>query len=167
MKITGCSAAAINSVINISLDGLRESNHRARRGQPRVVVRSDAESIVIGLQLLGTGQTHEAIKAVILRSEIKRILAGRARLLVLEASGVLSAFDEISGELLQAMKAQNSMPIIMVDLRSIREKVEAAIEYCAVHRWGFDKSKLGQIAKSQAEIMAKRDAFIARQKAPV
>lgn len=165
--VTGCSYAAINTVIGKPLAGLPDNPHPVKRGRPRVVSRSEAGSIVVGVQLYEAGQTTDAIRSVVMHPDFARILAGDARLLVLEASGTLSAFDEIDDDLRRAMEVQNSMPMTMVDLRSVRERVEAAIDYCEVHRWGFDRSKLGQIAKSQAEIKQARDAFIAIQKATV
>jgi hypothetical protein len=166
--VSGCTFATLNTVINKALAGLPDNPHPIKRGRPRVVSRSEAGRILVGAQLYeGGGTTLDMIRPIVRHPAFDRIMDGRARLLVRESSGALSTFEEIDDELLAAMRAQRSWPTTMLDLRPIREMVDAAIEYCETHRWGFDHSKLGDLAKTQAEIKAARDEAFARQKAGV
>lgn len=154
-----------NTLIRHTFDGLPDNKHRVNASGSRVLFRSEAELLVIAIDLHNFGISPRAIKAVVARDDAERITSTKARLMVLDTLGAISFYDEIDDGLLAAMRAQNCLPVIMLDLHHVKRRVQQAIEHTEVRRWNFDPKDVGKPPKTQAEIKAARDAYIARVKA--
>ena len=131
-------AEQLNTLLRHTFDGLPGNQHRINANGTRVLSRSEAELLVIAVDLHNLGLSPRAIKAVVRHDDAGRIITSKARLLVLEKSGSLSFFDEIDDALLEAMRGQNNPPLLMLDLHYVKQRVQQAIAYTEVRRWNFD-----------------------------
>lgn len=149
----------INKIIRQVFDGLPNNKHPVIAGVPRVITRDEAELIMIAVDLNSLGLSPKAIRAVVLHPDATFLHKAKRRLMVLRKSHELDFCDSPEGDRLDAA------PLVVIDLRSVKARVDAAIEFAAVRRWGMDREFLKARPKSQDEIKAIRDRFIERRKA--
>lgn len=159
--ITFSSAGQVNRLIRYTFGGLPNNKHPVVAGSPRIISRDEAELIMVAVDLNNWGFSPKALKFLVCPKFEARIHAANARLMVLKrgkAGPELFFCDEIEGDALEGA------PLIIVDLRSVKARVDAAIEFAAVRRWGMERAFLKALPKTQDEIKAARDMFIARRK---
>jgi hypothetical protein len=153
---TFSTAGEINNLIRQVFEGLPNNKHPVIAGMPRVVSRDEAELIMVAVDLHSLGLSPRAIRAVVLHPDAGLLHGAKRRFMIFKANGQLDfcrAPDQ--GPL-------DAAPLVIIDLRSVKARVDAAVEFAAVRRWGMERDVFKALPKTREEIKAARDAFLAR-----